>query len=135
MAELRPVTGKTGCAGRFWPTPAMRANRGGAQDRGDHVGVAGHDGCCLTEATASGGASWRWSRAEGEMGGTTVAMRLFIAGMSSPGCDSARWRRHGDGDVPARGKAARTDRRRQAGGVKLLRWNFNLFYSFATEFI
>ena len=30
---------------------------------------------------------------------------LFIAGMSSPGCDSAQRRRHGDGDVPARGKA------------------------------
>jgi len=43
VAELRPVSGKTGCAGRFRPTPAMRANRGGAQDRGDHVDVAGND--------------------------------------------------------------------------------------------
>ena len=43
VAELRPVSGKTGCAGRFWPTPAMRANRGGAQDRGDHIDVARND--------------------------------------------------------------------------------------------
>ena len=42
-AELRPVTGKTGCAGRFRPTPAMRASRGGAQDQCDHDDVAGND--------------------------------------------------------------------------------------------
>ena len=40
--ELRPVTGKTGCAGRFRPTPATRASRG-AQDQCDHVDVAGND--------------------------------------------------------------------------------------------
>ena len=43
VAELRLVTGKTGCAGRFRPTPAMRANRGGAQDQCDRVDVAGND--------------------------------------------------------------------------------------------
>ena len=43
VAELRPVMGKTGYAGRFRPTPATRANRGGAQDRSDHVDVAGND--------------------------------------------------------------------------------------------
>ena len=48
-------------------------------------------------------------------GMTTV--RLFIAGMSSPGCDSARRRCHGDGDVPARGKAAQNARRRQWRGT------------------
>ena len=43
VAELRPVTGKTGCAGRFRPTPATRANRGGAQDQCDRVDVSGND--------------------------------------------------------------------------------------------
>ena len=60
-------------------------------------------------------------RQERRRGTTTV--RLFIAGMSSPGCDSARRRCHGDGDVPARGKAAQNARRRQlrgAGGGALL---------------
>ena len=43
VAELRPVTGKMGCAGRLRPTPATRANRGGAQDQCERVDVAGND--------------------------------------------------------------------------------------------
>ena len=43
VAELRPVMGKTGCAGRFRPTPATIANRGGAQDQCDRVDVARND--------------------------------------------------------------------------------------------
>ena len=43
VAELRPVTGKTGCAGRFRPTPATIANQRGAQDQCDRVDVAGND--------------------------------------------------------------------------------------------
>ena len=53
-------------------------------------------------------------RQERRRGTTTV--RLFIAGMSSPGCDSARRRCHGDGDVHACGKAAQNARRRQLRG-------------------
>ena len=67
-AELRPVTGKTGCAGRFWPTSATRASRGGAQDQSARVDVARNDRFGSTRPTASGGASrWR-SRAEGRNG-------------------------------------------------------------------
>jgi len=67
-AELWPVTGKTGCAGRFRPTPATRASRGGAQDQCDRVDVAGNDRRDSTRPTASGGATqWR-SRAEGRNG-------------------------------------------------------------------
>ena len=42
VVELRPVSGKTGCTGRFRPTTATRASRGGAQDQCDHVDVAGN---------------------------------------------------------------------------------------------
>ena len=43
VAGLRPGTGKTGCAGRFRPTLATRANWGGAQDQCDRVDIAGND--------------------------------------------------------------------------------------------
>ena len=122
VAELRPGSGKKQLrrATPANPSGVGKPQRGARPRRSRRRSWA-------RRMLLDGGYGERRSRAEGEMGGTTVAMRLFIAGMSSPGCDSARRRRHGDGDVPARGKAARTDRRRQAGGVKLLRWNFNLF--------
>ena len=44
----------------------MRASRRGAQGRGDHTGVARHDECGSMVATASGGADWWRSRAEGK---------------------------------------------------------------------
>ena len=54
-------------------------------------------------------------RQEKRRGTTTV--RLFIAGRSSSGFDSARQIRHGDEDVPGREEAAQNARRRQRRGA------------------
>ena len=54
-------------------------------------------------------------RQEKRRGTTTV--RLFIAGRSSSGFDSARRRCHGDEDVPGRKEAAQNARRRQRRGA------------------
>ena len=58
--------GRTRRAGRFRPTQVMQASRREALGRGDHVGLARHDGKGSTVATASGGAErlkalvWFW---------------------------------------------------------------------------
>ena len=90
VAELRPVTGKTHCAGRFWPTQTMRASQRGAQGQGNHVGVARHDWKGSTAATVSGGVDrWR-SRAERKNGGRRRRLLLFIDEKETSGVDSAR---------------------------------------------
>ena len=71
-----------------------------------------YDGGEFCERSEGVGGEQRQERRRG-----TTTVRLFIAGMSSPGCDSARRRCHGDGDVPARGKAAQNARRRQRRGA------------------
>ena len=68
VAELRPVSGKKTLRRAIPANPSDVSKPQKAQDRGDLVGVAGHDGRGLSMATASGGASWRRSRAEGENG-------------------------------------------------------------------
>ena len=72
----------------------------------DATDLGCYDGGEFCERSEGVGDEQRQERRRG-----TTTVRLFIAGMSSPGCDSARQRRHGDGDVPAHGKAAKFDRR------------------------
>ena len=68
VAELRPVSGKKTLRRAIPANPSDVSKPQIAQDRGDLVGVAGHDGRSLTMATASGGASWWRNRAEGKNG-------------------------------------------------------------------
>ena len=123
--------GRRRCAGRFRPTQATGASRREAQDRGDRVGVAGHDGRGLTMATASGGASWRQSRAEGENGDDCYYLK---SGRGCPASTAHGRTRHGTCCVSRREETAKSDQRRhprgaggkQRGGARP-NFNFDIF--------